>query len=343
MSKKLSIIIPAFNVEKTIARAVESIITCSSNDIEIIIIDDGSTDQTKQIINDINDPRILFVSQEHSGVAIARNNGINKATGKYLTFLDSDDYYYPGAIETILQYIDNDDFDMLGFGFYKERFKNGKLFQTVANSISSTLRFDIEDASEYFQYIFESSHILFQTAWNKVFKRDIFEKYNICYTENMVCYENLTMIFEYLKYAKKIMYIKDILYCYCGNLDRASEAIHKRKKLDLTSDVSKCYKKFIELCEKYDYPDSYRRNMNYAFLKDFTYCSKKYFVKLDDYTKKQQKEAFNNFLIDKGFQMLKNDYLSEMRFYNVLFKLADLKLTNIAYFLYKEKIIKNND
>lgn len=343
MSKKLSIVIPTFNAEKTIDRAVRSILTCPSNDVEVIIVDDGSNDSTSQIINNKNDSRIVFISQEHSGVAIARNNGIIRATGKYLTFLDSDDYYYPGAIETILNYIENDDFDMLGFGFYKERFKNGKLFQTDANSISSTLRFDIENASEYFQYIFESSHILFQTAWNKVFKRNIFEKYNICYTENMVCYENLTMIFEFLKYAKKIIYINDILYCYCGNLDKTTEAIHKRKKLDLTSDVSKCYQKFIELCDKYNYSDSYRRNMNHAFLNDFIYCSRKYFIKLNDYTKRQQQEAFKNYLNDNGFQMLKNDYLSDMRFYKVLFKLSDMNLTNIAYFLYKKKIIKNND
>ena len=341
MSEKLlSIILPAYNAEKTIKRAVDSVLCSKSDDFELIVIDDGSKDSTNDIVRSYNDPRLSLITKENSGVSSTRNYGIEKATGKYITFIDSDDEYIAGAIDRILSYANSEDFDLLGFGYYGEWIKNGKVYKTDANSVSQKLSFNIEDAAPYFRYIFESSHILLQTSWNKVFKREIMAENGIRFDESMVCYENLTMIFDYLKYARKIVFLNDILYKYCFYAESNVNVIQKRKKLDLTSDVSKCYEKFIELCEKYSYDDQYRAFMDSSFLNDFVYCSRKYFDKSEQYSKSQQLDAFSKYLRDDGMTKLRNGYLSGMTFYRLIFTLNDKGLKHIAYALYKKMIIK---
>ncbi len=307
--KKLSVIMPAYNAERTIESSIRSVLSASSDCFELLIINDGSTDNTEKIIKSFADSRIKYIKKENSGVSNTRNYGLKNACGEYITFIDSDDCYTHSAIDKIIEYIEKYSADFLGFGFYGEHIRNNKVYKTEANSISQTLIFDLAEGAEAFQYIFESSHILLQTSWNKVLKREIMTKNGIEFNENQVCYENLTMLFDYLKHAEKAVFVDDILYKYNGYADISVPVLKKRKKLELTSDVSECYKRFIQLCEKFNYRTEYRNYMNEAFLKDYVFCSRKYFEKSDEYTKKQRFDAFCRFLYDENFLILKKDYL----------------------------------
>ena len=100
-----SIIIPVFNKEQFIAKTLKSVLDQSFADFEIIIINDGSTDQSGAKILDYKDPRIHYFSKGNEGVAIARNSGIDKAKGEYICFLDADDYWYPDFLKTLYTYI----------------------------------------------------------------------------------------------------------------------------------------------------------------------------------------------------------------------------------------------
>ncbi len=338
--KKLSVIMPAYNAERTIESSIRSVLSASSDCFELLIINDGSTDNTEKIIKSFADSRIKYIKKENSGVSDTRNYGLKNACGEYITFIDSDDCYTHSAIDKIIEYIEKYSADFLGFGFYGEHIRNNKVYKTEANSISQTLIFDLAEGAEAFQYIFESSHILLQTSWNKVLKREIMTKNGIEFNENQVCYENLTMLFDYLKHAEKAVFVDDILYKYNGYADISVPVLKKRKKLELTSDVSECYKRFIQLCEKFNYRTEYRNYMNEAFLKDYVFCSRKYFEKSDEYTKKQRFDAFCRFLYDENFLILKKDYLQYMKFYKVLYLLSDHGLKHIAYKLYEKKLIK---
>lgn len=337
---KLSIIMPAYNAERTIESSIKSVLSAVSDSFELIIINDGSNDNTEKIINSFADSRIRYIKKQNSGVSDTRNYGIRAAIGEYITFIDSDDCYVHGAADRLIEYIEKYSADFFGFGFYGEHIRNNKVYKTEANSISETLAFDLTDAAESFQYIFESSHILLQTSWNKILKRDIIINNNIGFNKSQVCYENMTMLLDYLKYAEKAVFVSDILYKYNGYDDISVPVLKKRKKLELTSDVSECYKMFIQLCEKFDYSTEYRNYMNVAFLKDYVFCSRKYFQKSDEYTNKQRFEAFCKFLYDENFLVLKRDYLQYMRFYKVLYLLSDHGLKHIAYKLYEKKLIK---
>ncbi|MBD2425194.1 glycosyltransferase [Phormidium sp. FACHB-1136] len=95
----ISVIIPAYNAEKTIKETLESALNQSFRDLEVIVIDDGSTDKTAEIVSGLEDNRIRFFSYPNSGAQISRNRGIEKSTGDYLSFLDADDLWTPDKLE----------------------------------------------------------------------------------------------------------------------------------------------------------------------------------------------------------------------------------------------------
>lgn len=100
-----SIVIPVFNKEKFVAKTVESVLNQTFSDYEIIVINDGSTDASENIIQQFNDNRIRYFSKKNEGVAVARNYWIEKASADFICFLDADDYWFPRFLETMNQYI----------------------------------------------------------------------------------------------------------------------------------------------------------------------------------------------------------------------------------------------
>lgn len=105
MTSNISIVIPLYNKGKYILRAINSILVQNINPDEIIIIDDGSTDEGPMVVQALNNPLIKFISQENQGVSFARNRGIEIAKGKFVAFLDADDAWKPGFLEEILKLI----------------------------------------------------------------------------------------------------------------------------------------------------------------------------------------------------------------------------------------------
>src|SRR4028118_491035 len=97
--KKVSVIIPVYQVEKYIAAAVQSVLEQTYKDFELLIIDDGSTDRSLEICQQFSDPRIKIIRQQNQGVCAARNTGIRHAQTEYLAFLDGDDLWLPTKLE----------------------------------------------------------------------------------------------------------------------------------------------------------------------------------------------------------------------------------------------------
>lgn len=128
----VSVIIPAYNAEKYIKEAIESVLNQTYKNIELIVVDDGSTDNTAEIVKKyLNDPRVKYIYQENKGLAGARNTGIKKAKGDYIAFLDADDFYLPEKIEKEVKFLkEHPEFDIVYCNM--EHFYDGKskiLFQ----------------------------------------------------------------------------------------------------------------------------------------------------------------------------------------------------------------------
>lgn len=118
---KVSIIVPIYNVEKYLANCLESLINQTYQDIELICINDGSTDQSPKILEQYaqKDPRIIMINQENKGISCARNTGLEKATGEYITFVDSDDALSTHFVEVMLRLVEDNKADLAECACYK--------------------------------------------------------------------------------------------------------------------------------------------------------------------------------------------------------------------------------
>lgn len=125
---QISVIMPAYNAERWIATSIESVLSQTFADLELIIVDDGSSDGTSQVIQSYNDPRICYFYQDNKGLAGARNKGLTHATGVYIAFLDADDLWHPTMLETCITYLEkNYDKSIVRTGYFYIGLDNEKL------------------------------------------------------------------------------------------------------------------------------------------------------------------------------------------------------------------------
>lgn len=116
----ISVVIPLYNKEQSIASTINSVLAQTYKDFEIVVVDDGSTDNSADVVRAIDDERIVFISQENQGVSAARNNGILSAKGEYVAFLDGDDLWHPEYLETLVRLIsDYPNATLYGIGYSK--------------------------------------------------------------------------------------------------------------------------------------------------------------------------------------------------------------------------------
>ncbi|OKH21126.1 glycosyltransferase family 2 protein [Chroogloeocystis siderophila] len=130
--KKVSVIIPVYNVEQYVADTINSVLQQSYTNFELIIIDDGSPDKSREICQNFNDPRIKIICQKNRGVAAARNTGIRHSQGEYLAFLDADDLWLPQKLEKHIEHLENSPNVGVSFSrsaFIDEEGKPLKLYQ----------------------------------------------------------------------------------------------------------------------------------------------------------------------------------------------------------------------
>lgn len=123
----ISVIIPAYNAEATIAQTIASVQKQTFTDLEIIVVNDGSTDRTLEVLQQISDPRLKVFSYENSGVSVSRNRGIAQATGQYIALLDSDDLWTPDKLESQLTALQQNSKAGVAYSWTYFMFENEKL------------------------------------------------------------------------------------------------------------------------------------------------------------------------------------------------------------------------
>jgi Glycosyltransferases involved in cell wall biogenesis len=135
---KISVIVPAYNVGNYIGEAIQSVLNQTYKDFELLVVNDGSTDHTQDVINTFTDPRIRAINQVNQGVSVARNVGIDNATGEYICFLDGDDRYEPQLLEIMINKI-TDDLIYCGFYCFGE---NGNIEYPVKKYFSGNILYE---------------------------------------------------------------------------------------------------------------------------------------------------------------------------------------------------------
>ncbi|WP_279155103.1 glycosyltransferase family 2 protein [Thomasclavelia cocleata] len=216
----ISIIVPVYNAEKYIERCIESIINQTYRNFELILIDDGSTDDTGQICDSYSfeDCRIQSIHQKNGGAASARNTGIECSKGEYIVFVDSDDYLSIDFLEKMYFQITRSDYDCCICGYYLV-VENGNQFSKIDISKSIEMT-GLEALKE--RYLNDNHKVNIVNPWGKIFKKEIFDK--IRFSEGLY-YEDLDIMpYIYLN-MKKIRFMDDCLYYYYIRLGSCSHGI----------------------------------------------------------------------------------------------------------------------
>jgi len=207
----ISIIIPVHNVAPYIREAVESAVNQTYKNLEIILIDDGSTDGSGQICDEYasRDPRITAIHQKHHGVSNARNVGLNLATGDFIAFLDSDDTYHPDYIQCMLKAIEDVDVSVCRFAKYKHSQDIEK-----ADGRTKWKPAPIAKAGCYDRVGALRTHIdgLISTAiWDKLYRKDLWK--DIRFPDGHI-WEDIDVVYRIIDRCKCVRIIDHILYFY---------------------------------------------------------------------------------------------------------------------------------
>ena len=201
MKELISVIIPVYNEEKYIDKCLLSVINQTYKNIEIIIVNDGSTDRSLNICRKYKDKRIKIYNKENGGLSSARNYGLDKANGNYIYFIDSNDFIELNALESLYNAIK--DYDIVIGNYYQ--YKDG--CDTLKIKYDS---FSVQGINKY-NYLYNEYCTVTVIPWNKLYKKEIFN--NLRYKDGII-HEDEYIITDILSKANKIFYLNAPLYHY---------------------------------------------------------------------------------------------------------------------------------
>lgn len=325
---KVSVIVTAYNIENYIQRCLKSIINQTLKDIEIIVINDGSTDKTLYKINELasRDSRIKVIDQNNQGIANTRKNGLNKATGEYILFVDGDDWLEDDALYKLYSKSSNNDLDILIYNAFwsydsdKEKkvtynktinFSNDPIKNLLLNNIMPGIVF-------------------------KFIKRNYILENKIELPNNIRFGEDLATFFSLIVDKPKI----DILDCSLYNYYQRSDSI-SRTYTDRVLDVDKALSYIKERLIKYNLYNEYRKEFEYlVFTHLFTYRIIK-----NDNIKYNQKKVYRQWK-NRKIRINQNSYIKEEIKNEPISSRIRIKSYNLNYNLgiiydFTRNIIKN--
>ena len=246
---KVSVIVPVYNVQEYLKECLDSLLAQTLKEIEIICIDDGSTDLSPSILDEYaeKDSRMVVIHQENAGAGAARNQGIRIACGDYIGFVDSDDRVYPSMYEKLYKKAIACNADMVITGEVETLIGDNILFPIDDYEVGSRVReldaFNAVDYPDILKNVF---------LWNRIYSRKFWEKYNFVIPERRKFAEDVLICTQTSVLANRIGYVKGPLYWYRNFRENSlSDTLAKSsKKLDYIVAVRET-KEFLLQTQKY--------------------------------------------------------------------------------------------
>lgn len=251
---KLTVIVAAYNVEKYIEKCLESLVNQTYKNLEILVVNDGSTDNTKKLIEKYEKEyeNLKLLNKENGGLSSARNLGLQNTKTKYVTFVDGDDYLELNTYEVIMKKIEEEKADLGIFNFkkvYSQKIINSKLDKKIYNK-------------NFLKYLFSKSAEVDIVVWNKIFKTDIILK-NQIYFENRAYFEDTGFIFRYLYFVKKVSLAELPLYNYI----QRENSITKKFNPIIIDSCENTYKIIKEFYQKNNEYEKYKNEIEDMYLR----------------------------------------------------------------------------
>lgn len=303
MAEKISVVIPAYNAEKFIKRALMSVINQTYKELEIIVVDDGSTDNTLLICKNMAeiDKRVIVYHKKNEGVTKARDYGISKATGDYLTFIDSDDTIEQNMYEILYNNLKDYDADISHCG-YKVIKPNNEI-----NYFYNSQTIKVQNHNDGIIDLI-TGKLIGPGLWTKLFKKSLFE--DIEYDKSMRINEDYVINLLVFKKAKKSVFCDYPLYNYYQNENSGS-----------TKNTKEYYYK--DILNAADLTENIFRNNDIIY----PYAQRKWFKTYSDMYKNQASYPINEMEFDiksmlrEVLKKLKKNYVSLIN--NTQFSVSD--------------------
>lgn len=208
---KVSVIIPIFNAADYLRPALDSVITQTLREIEVICVDDGSTDNSLEILKEYqqNDDRVRIVTETNAGPALARNNGIRRARGEYIAFLDDDDFYEPQFLEELYNRSKEHDLDIAISDYDIYNMRHSSFRKAAAEDHEEIFEEGkVTSKSEHPDHIFSATN---GSAWNKLFRHRFIEEKELRFLPDVKMYEDVYFVITALSLAERVEKVSRVL------------------------------------------------------------------------------------------------------------------------------------
>lgn len=254
---KVSIIIPIYNAAKYLRQCMDSLLQQTYSDFEIICVDDESTDESYTILKEYEkqDERIRVAVQKNQYAGVARNNGIKLATGKYLLFLDADDFFCEDMLEQLVSKAEEDKADILAFDAYEYDEQSQKI--TEKNFLRSYLFGEgVKSAEDIAEHIFE---FVTPAPWNKFFLRKFVMEHQLEF-QKLRKTNDLYFVYSALTYAKRISVLdKKMLYYRINNADSLQGMRESSAEIYAGKALNALYERLLESGHLEQFWNSFKR------------------------------------------------------------------------------------
>ena len=331
MNPKVSIIVPIYNSEKYMSKCIESILNQTLSEIEIILVNDGSTDNSRKIIENYakKDNRIKVIHQQNSGPSVARNKGIRIAKGKYIGFVDSDDYIEPNMYEELYNNANNKNIEV-AMCSYNEKHLYNDIEYVIKPKLDSNRIYEKEDIKQGIISTFsKNDNYGFYSLCNKLYLKEWLIKENLTIDTNRDHGEDARLNLILLTKVNSIYFINKPLYNY-----------YIRKRESLTTVVrDNMYKYILDnknfhdyLCNLYGYQHLMDKGRKNYLNNIFQYMNS---ISISRFKLRKKVKILNQIMNDDTFKNNINSYECPYRYYKLLKLSCRYKLSLIYIFLIK--------
>lgn len=323
MNELITVIVPVYNVEKYLSKCLESICKQTYSNLEILVVNDGSTDKSGEICEhySTNDTRIKVIHRENGGLSAARNTALNCMTGNYVLFVDSDDYIEYNAIEVLYNTLkeNNSDISICAYDYVDEE-------GVVLNTKKNSNELFVMDTNESLYHLLDNKRIT-SSAWGKLYKSSLFS--DIRFPEGRI-YEDIPTTYKTFLLSEKIVYTSARLYKYLYRASSISKQSFSIRKMDALEFVEQMVDEVVSI-----YPD----------LKDIAICRKfDVYIKIiewinwDKYWNEITNEVYKRIkLTRKNILLYKNSGLRR----KIIALLAFLGKTVLSFFIKMKSKVRN--
>lgn len=239
----ISVIVPIYNIEQYVEKCINSICMQDYKNLEIILVDDGSTDRCGEICDKLaqTDQRIVVIHKKNGGLSDARNTGIEKANGEFYSFIDGDDWIAPKMISALYERIDEDESDIAQCGAWSAD-TNDQILITYTQENQTLTGF------QALELLDGDTGVLFGVTWNKLYRKKLFNDVRFPYGK---CHEDVFVMHELFDQCKMVSLLSAAMYAYVRRDGSITQEKYSLRRLDSVEGFYKRYQYYRNKSGKY--------------------------------------------------------------------------------------------